>query len=275
MATKLVTLFDQDCVLDVDQIHAHVSSIYNLGYTGLYKVNGHLAVYIQSSDKRYRLAPGKMKNICAQFGDIRGVQKYAHRIGTLVHEVGHFRKHGKESAHGATNEINIIGDNNTVHNVNNIDNSVTACTSALPKKRTHTSTGQSELSEEDDPVFVPVYTGFGGDWKVVSWNRATKKAKRQACTKFRERVLELQEHMCNYCRCSVSFGEYSNADMDHIVPLNAGGEQALSNVHVLCTPCHRRKTAMESRRLTTTLGGIMSVAFRPSETQSAGAESAE
>ncbi|CAM9106465.1 unnamed protein product, partial [Ectocarpus sp. 13 AM-2016] len=65
------------------------------------------------------------------------------------------------------------------------------------------------------------------------------------CTKFREQVLEEQGHKCNYCACKVSFGEYSNADMDHIIPLNAGGEQALSNVHVLCTPCHRRKTALE------------------------------
>ena len=84
---------------------------------------------------------------------------------------------------------------------------VGTCAPALPKKCKHTSAGQKEFCEEEDPVFIPVYTGFDGDWKVVSWNRATKKSKRKNCTKYREHVLELQEHKCNYCHCSVSFGE--------------------------------------------------------------------
>ena len=35
-------------------------------------------------------------------------------------------------------------------------------------------------------------------------------------------------------------------DVDHIVPLWAGGRHRLSNLQVLCQPCHREKTAREA-----------------------------
>ena len=265
--TRLVVTFKDDLEVTVAEIQECVRQAYDVGYTGLFVSDNHKCVYMQTLSLNARMSPNKVSRICSRFGNIRSVKTFSRLEGICMEEIGEYRKAGRRwvKASHPTEEMQPPAKNHTVG----------TCTPALPKKRNHTATGQPEFSEEEDPVFIPVYTGFDGDWKIVSWNRATKKAKRQACTKFREHVLELQEHKCNYCRCNVSFGEYSNADMDHIVPLNAGGEQDLSNVHVLCTPCHRRKTAMECRRLTTTLSGVMSVAFRPSERQSAGAESAE
>ena len=36
-------------------------------------------------------------------------------------------------------------------------------------------------------------------------------------------------------------------ELDHVVPLIDGGSHELSNLQTLCTPCHRRKTALEAR----------------------------
>ena len=53
--------------------------------------------------------------------------------------------------------------------------------------------------------------------------------------------------------------------MDHVIPLHAGGENALHNVQVLCTPDHRKKTALECRRVSTALSVIMDAAVVPNE----------
>ena len=50
---------------------------------------------------------------------------------------------------------------------------------------------------------------------------------------------------------------YSNADMDHSIPLHAGGVDALHNVQVLCVPDHRKKTALECRRMSSTLSVLL------------------
>lgn len=113
-----------------------------------------------------------------------------------------------------------------------------------------------EHAAQAGAVFVPVYSGFNRDWKIVSWNRFTKDFKRGSSQKFRSDVLERQNHKCNYCGCHVQFGEYSNADMDHVIPLHAGGVNASHNVQVLCTPDHRKKTALERRRPHGTLSAI-------------------
>ena len=36
-------------------------------------------------------------------------------------------------------------------------------------------------------------------------------------------------------------------ELDHIVPLIDGGGHELTNLQTLCTPCHKRKTAVEAR----------------------------
>lgn len=123
MATKLVIRFHADRILDVTEIHRHVLDFYNVGYSGLYSHNGYLAVFVQSSERRYRMAPKKMKKICSRFGQIEDVQIYDKREGDLIDEVGQFREPGRRPVREVINEINITGDHNTVHN--NVDNSVT------------------------------------------------------------------------------------------------------------------------------------------------------
>lgn len=131
-SNKLVIRFDRESELNVTSIHEHVGTLYDIGYSGLFSCDGYFAVYIQGLHNNIRMAPGKIMKKCQHFGDIESVQKFVNREGTLIREVGCFRKHGRETAQDVINKtkntgdhINIHGDHNTVNNVTNIDNSVT------------------------------------------------------------------------------------------------------------------------------------------------------
>lgn len=41
---------------------------------------------------------------------------------------------------------------------------------------------------------------------------------------------------------------FCRLEMDHIIPLEAGGEDSLSNCRMLCPQCHDMKTAMDALR---------------------------
>ena len=59
---------------------------------------------------------------------------------------------------------------------------------------------------------------------------------------------------CRLCRTPIFMGTYSNSDIDHIIPLKHGGTSDKSNLQALCVTCHRRKTALECKKLVTTMG---------------------
>lgn len=108
MATKLVIRFHRGCALDAEAVHAHVSGFYDIAYTGVYDCLDYKAVYIQSSRKIIRMAPGKMKKKCQHFGEIDHVQKYTRREGTLIDEVGSFRRAGRKSTVKRLNETDTV-----------------------------------------------------------------------------------------------------------------------------------------------------------------------
>ena len=56
-------------------------------------------------------------------------------------------------------------------------------------------------------------------------------------------VIARDEGICQICGCIVDkFGQ-----VDHLVPKSEGGTDAMSNLRLLCHPCHSRRTATESR----------------------------
>ncbi|MBE7519561.1 MAG: HNH endonuclease [Thermoflexaceae bacterium] len=63
-------------------------------------------------------------------------------------------------------------------------------------------------------------------------------AVRSAC-----QILERDGHQCVACGAGgVRF------EVDHIVPLAAGGSNELANLRTLCVPCHRRRAARPAER---------------------------
>jgi 5-methylcytosine-specific restriction endonuclease McrA len=64
----------------------------------------------------------------------------------------------------------------------------------------------------------------------------------------RSQAFKMYGKTCNYC------GEIGN-EVDHVIELDAGGDNTLENLQVLCSPCHKAKTAKyNSRRLKGTRG---------------------
>ena len=57
----------------------------------------------------------------------------------------------------------------------------------------------------------------------------------------RRKVLDRDKHRCRKCGIFTS-----RFEVDHVVPLEAGGaEYALDNLQTLCRPCHFAKTTLD------------------------------
>ena len=56
-------------------------------------------------------------------------------------------------------------------------------------------------------------------------------------------VIARDEGICQICGCVVD----KFAQVDHIVPKAEGDSDAMSNLRLLCHPCHSRRTATDSR----------------------------
>jgi hypothetical protein len=54
-----------------------------------------------------------------------------------------------------------------------------------------------------------------------------------------EAIMEANGHRCRKC------GATENLEVDHIKPINHGGEDTFENGQTLCHECHRRKTHYE------------------------------
>ena len=246
---RLYVEFAPGSVLDVQSIYNHLCKFYDVGYIGLYDCVTHATAYIQTRAKNVRMTRGKLQKICEQFDVITTPNTFTHRHGKLITEIGVFRYRGPKKGFKVPQDKQEVAFVHAEQPTTPLIVNLALCESS--------SAGVDQLVQQSDPVFVPVYTGFDRNWKIVSWNRLTKDFKRGSNTRFRDEVLDRQDHKCNYCGCDVSFGDYSNADMDHVIPLHAGGVNALHNVQVLCVPDHRKKTALESRRLSRSLSVLL------------------
>lgn len=54
-------------------------------------------------------------------------------------------------------------------------------------------------------------------------------------------VRERNLYMCEYPGCST----YPATEVDHVIPEALGGASTIDNAMLLCTACHRRKTALD------------------------------
>lgn len=97
--TRLAVRFEVGTVLDLDAIHDSLCRSYKIGYVGLYDCGTHGAVYIQTSTSNARMTQGKVFKICKQHGEVIGEPAtFKHRDGTLVSDVGQFRKSGTHTS---------------------------------------------------------------------------------------------------------------------------------------------------------------------------------
>lgn len=106
------------------------------------------------------------------------------------------------------------------------------------------------------PIFHAVWGATDGMWRPMFWVGPTssieptpRRGKEPETT---TELLNVQGNSCAICHSDVSLDiGKSNCDVDHLVPLHLGGSNSIKNLQVLCVPCHRRKSALERRKVRT------------------------
>lgn len=66
----------------------------------------------------------------------------------------------------------------------------------------------------------------------------------------REILVELLGGQCDSC------GKKERLTIDHIIPIALGGSDSVTNMHLLCTGCHRKKNGNEIADILTKIKGI-------------------
>ena len=101
--------------------------------------------------------------------------------------------------------------------------------------------------------FHAIWGSVHGNWFPFGYigpDRNIVPGKRRAVSEFQtQELFRDQGDSCASCGCDVFMGKLSNADVDHIIPLRLGGSCCTSNLQILCVTCHRRKTALECKKI--------------------------
>lgn len=76
-------------------------------------------------------------------------------------------------------------------------------------------------------------------YRIYAQNRRARKRAQagQLSVDIADRLMELQRGKCAACKCALN-GKH---ELDHVIPLAAGGEHADRNLQLLCRDCNRRK----------------------------------
>ena len=76
----------------------------------------------------------------------------------------------------------------------------------------------------------------------MSETRDRARYSRQSWKRLRRAVFERDNYRCTVCQ---RFGQ--RLECDHIVPVERGGTDAMSNLRAICRPCHMAKTRRQHR----------------------------
>ena len=74
-------------------------------------------------------------------------------------------------------------------------------------------------------------------------------SRREFSRKVRKQAIERANGKCESKACGAVL-KPREAEVDHILPCELGGEPILANAQVLCKVCHKEKTANDIRRIT-------------------------
>lgn len=103
-------------------------------------------------------------------------------------------------------------------------------------------------------AFIPLYDYDSKQekWRKFAWIGPEKnlraEPRRSLNMKSKREILVRQKNKCRFCGSKITLEPYCNADADHIIPINYGGETNPENMQLLCVGCHRHKTSLENSR---------------------------
>ena len=98
------------------------------------------------------------------------------------------------------------------------------------------------------------------DWKEQERLRRNAKARERYTTrKYRDQVLERDNHRCVYCHADLKI---VTAHIDHRIPLDDGGSQDIHNLQATCPKCNHRKKAFSPNNFADGAHGIATYLWR-------------
>ncbi len=117
----------------------------------------------------------------------------------------------------------------------------------------------SKLQNPSGPnSFHAIWSSRDGLWHPAMWvgpiRNITPSKRKSVSQKTINDLMIDQDRTCRLCDTTVFMGTYSNSDVDHIIPLKFGGSCNPTNLQILCVTCHRRKTALECKKVMTLMG---------------------
>lgn len=259
-STKLCVTFENEPAVDTDEVLECIGGMYDIGYAGISCKDTSLVIYFQTSNSRAQMVSRKVQRSCEQFGKVVDVSSFTAVPAEVDCGIGEIRKNGRgrksETHHPGLNvhgeEVHVKAQDDEKFRVKEdeeiriIEGKAYACR-AIP-------------SLTDESTFGAVYGSSNGAWETRFWVGPLEilgvKDKKCVTVGQKTALLERQKHLCQECFFPVSIGSYSNADIDHIIPRRLGGTTDLTNLQVLCVPCHRTKTSLESRGVKKTLSDL-------------------
>ena len=236
------------------ELYDAVNRVYVLQYLGVYTLNGMIIIYIQFSN---RIAHVNARKVLTDLGvEVESVSKCAQFVGDeIVSEKGnrpdpggHLKRKRKVTERPSPPSTDLqpptcLPKPGKVNNCKIIQDDIF----------------QNMTSGRPGPnMFHAVWSSRKGLWFPHMWvgpHRNVRVTKRSSVKpSVVDEILQEQENKCRLCQNDVFVGTYSNSDVDHVIPLKHGGSSSKGNLQVLCVTCHRRKTALECKKIMTRMG---------------------
>lgn len=248
---------------DAKGIFNTLSSVYDLHYIGVYNVLEETCVYVHTknvvSGKRLMLA---MRSFGA---DVSSIDKIKQFVGEMVSDHGRLLINGVRFGKAKKEQpVSVVKE--SAPEPEPPASAVQPATSLpkpfrkIPNSLTILDNVYSRIiSGPTDPnSFHAVWSSDSGLWFPAMWVGPVRNIFPAPRSNIKSSVvddlLEDQSQKCRLCGTDVFMGVYSNADVDHIIPLSYGGSCDKGNLQVLCVTCHRRKTALECKKVVAVMG---------------------
>lgn len=281
--SKLQVSVEGDCIPLIDDIFEKLNINYDITYCGVHEVNHHIIIFIQNKNK---MSSNVVKVLLQDILQVIDVKPYTEPVGEVLSKRGEIKNKGgvcgkrksytrKPSNQGDLRDILIDALMKTTHlprtkepsNPTEPPTSPVQTPTNLPNPSRKVSNSLTILdsvhyrtiSVPTDPnAFHAIWSSENGLWFPVMWVGPVRNIFPVPRGNIRPHViqdlLEEQESKCRLCSTDVFRGTYNNSDVDHIIPLKYGGSCHKGNLQVLCVTCHRRKSALERKKLVAIMG---------------------
>ena len=270
--SKVRVDFGDESLIDFAQILHNVQSEYEIGFAALTKVGERISLFMQRHGDASCMSLNKIRKICNTVTTVAEVTPFNSFAGRVIESYGNFRARGPARQITPPTQTQSDEDEESrkrpvspVPQVSPPTQRVSPFRGLANGEQLLVLGGRAYACREvplpsDKSTFCAVYGSSGGIWTARFWVGPIEslgvKDKKCVTDDQKAALLKRQSGLCQECSSSVSIGSYSNADIDHIIPRHLGGKTVLENLQIICVPCHRTKTGLESKAVRRIFPGL-------------------